>query len=407
MRIFSAASLFVVSLMLAACASAPPGPTPDDAVAESPADTETRFLPDGPSAASFYVRGLEAWDDPERGLAEFSKAIEVDPAFALAWLGRARIHRSLGRLDEALSDYSTALDVDPALIPAYLERAELRRWELGDEGGEQDILDAYRIDPDGLGPSLAYADLIRKDDPNAAFAVLNRAVEIHQGRSDAYYARGTLHRELGRFESARRDFQQAYTTGWGDPWLLGEAVWMRIALGEFELAAAELAEAFVLDPDAREFVLLRARLAALTGDAAQALISYQDYLARDWADQRVQVELAYAATVASRPQDALDALEAFALAKDDDYGLELARAGVSLLSGDEDQGRRVLRSLVVEAGWFTPAWVMLAEIAPDFVQDGQSAATIAAEQTSSFAPGATAFLPFHPELWVWIALWGR
>src|SRR4051812_29010322 len=54
--------------------------------------------------------------------ADYSKAIELDPALAQAYFGRAGMRAQLGDNDGAISDNSKALEIDPSITLAYAAR---------------------------------------------------------------------------------------------------------------------------------------------------------------------------------------------------------------------------------------------------------------------------------------------
>lgn len=83
-----------------------------------------------------------------KAVAAFTKAIELDPSFALAYSNRGWAHIKLGEYEQAIADCSRAIELDPNLAIAYSNRG----WahiELGDY--EQAVTDydrAIELDPD-------------------------------------------------------------------------------------------------------------------------------------------------------------------------------------------------------------------------------------------------------------------
>jgi len=59
---------------------------------------------------------------PEKALEDFSRAIQIDPAKADGWLGRANSLQTLGQYEASLQDYDKAIDIDPKLANAYVNR---------------------------------------------------------------------------------------------------------------------------------------------------------------------------------------------------------------------------------------------------------------------------------------------
>jgi tetratricopeptide (TPR) repeat protein len=59
---------------------------------------------------------------PEKAYEDFSRAIDIDPTRADAYVGRANTLSTLGRYEEALPDYDRAIEIDPELANAYANR---------------------------------------------------------------------------------------------------------------------------------------------------------------------------------------------------------------------------------------------------------------------------------------------
>ncbi|MEE1774575.1 tetratricopeptide repeat protein, partial [Streptomyces sp. JV181] len=61
----------------------------------------------------------------DEALADFARAVEMDPPYAWAFAGRAAVYEALGRHEEALADYDRALEIDPLYEWAVGSRAQL------------------------------------------------------------------------------------------------------------------------------------------------------------------------------------------------------------------------------------------------------------------------------------------
>ena len=58
----------------------------------------------------------------EEALADFTRAIEIDPRKAAGYLGRANTLQIMGHYEKSIQDYNTALDIKPDLANAYVNR---------------------------------------------------------------------------------------------------------------------------------------------------------------------------------------------------------------------------------------------------------------------------------------------
>ncbi len=83
----------------------------------------------------------------EKAVVAFTKAIELDPSFALAYSNRGWVHIKLGEYEQAITDCSKAIELNPSLASAYNSRG----WaytELGQyEQAINDYNKAIELDP--------------------------------------------------------------------------------------------------------------------------------------------------------------------------------------------------------------------------------------------------------------------
>lgn len=151
--------------------------------------------------------------DPELRLKSCSAAAEAG-----RWQGRdlARIyfnrgitHGRLGSYDKARADFDRALDLDPDYALAYRERAvayvALRRYELA-------LRDADRALDLMPGSALAYhkRGVIRGllGEHELAIADFDEALLRAPGNAEIYYNRGVSHDRLKAFAQAVADYDQ-------------------------------------------------------------------------------------------------------------------------------------------------------------------------------------------------------
>ncbi len=92
---------------------------------------------------------------PEKALADFDRAIAIDPQRADGYLGRANALNTLGRHAEALPDYDRAILLNPKLANAYVNRAiaysQLEEYEKAIADYEKGLeLDPKIDDPPGF-----------------------------------------------------------------------------------------------------------------------------------------------------------------------------------------------------------------------------------------------------------------
>lgn len=59
----------------------------------------------------------------QEALANYARAIELDPGYSKAYSNRGTTYREMRRYAEALADYDRAIQVDPTYATAYYNRA--------------------------------------------------------------------------------------------------------------------------------------------------------------------------------------------------------------------------------------------------------------------------------------------
>ncbi|BAZ67692.1 TPR repeat protein [Fischerella sp. NIES-4106] len=126
----------------------------------------------------YYNQGLAKakQKDYAGAIAEFTRAIEVDPYFANALYQRGLAYYDSGEILLAVSDYTAALKLNPESVEAYYYRALAR---------------------------LALKNL------PGAIADADQAIRFDRSYAKAYHLRGVVYRKLGRIQDAIANFKLA------------------------------------------------------------------------------------------------------------------------------------------------------------------------------------------------------
>jgi len=123
-----------------------------------------------------FKRGMDAFvnDDLSESVEEFTKAIEIDPDFALTYVSRGAALMKMHRIEESILDFNRAIELNPEYPKTYHLRG-LARVEVEDhEGAMEDFGNAIDLDPD---------------------------------YGQVYYSRAALQIKLGREDLATEDLQ--------------------------------------------------------------------------------------------------------------------------------------------------------------------------------------------------------
>ena len=102
---------------------------------------------------------------PKKAFEDFSRAIDMDPSRADAYLGRANTLNTLGRYEESLPDYNRAIEIDPKLANAYANRGSAYS-QLGQyQKAIADYEMALELDPE-IDDAPGFMGRLFSDEPN-------------------------------------------------------------------------------------------------------------------------------------------------------------------------------------------------------------------------------------------------
>jgi len=160
--------------------------------------------------AWFSSAYLHAARDLERAIADYDKALELQPGFAEAYNNRGNAKDDLGRHEEAFADYDKALELQPGLAEVYFNRGNAKH-DLGrSEEAIADYDKAIALKPDYAGAynnrGNAKGGLGRSEE---AIADFDKAIASKPGFAEAYNNRGNAKGRLGRHEEAFADYDKA------------------------------------------------------------------------------------------------------------------------------------------------------------------------------------------------------
>lgn len=220
-----------------------------------------------------------------------------EPDFARTYYERGREHEEDHRYAEALADYSRAIKLDPKFVEAYLRRSSIYSWKLPDSERNDamavaDLTKILEITPRAFGAlfnrAQCYMRLGKTDDAITDYSAAIKVAKIEETSFERY-----------KYES--ESLANAYH-------YRGLAYHQR--KGDYARAIADYTEALRLMPHIQMVRFRRAQAYHELKDYEQAANDFKETLARD--PDQANVQAAYAWQLATCPEpkfrDAQEAL---------------------------------------------------------------------------------------------------
>jgi serine/threonine protein kinase/Tfp pilus assembly protein PilF len=191
-------------------------PLSSEAPQSSAPSASASAQPNFQSAKEYYDRAEAKYsklNDNQGALADYNKAIELDPKYVDAYDSRGSL--KLDKLNDtqgALADYNKAIELNDRYTYAYYNRGRLRIYELNDSAGAlADYNKAIELNPQYTsaygGRGALKADYL--NDSSGALADYNKALSIDPKYAYAYNGRGILKEKLNDFKGAFADYNKA------------------------------------------------------------------------------------------------------------------------------------------------------------------------------------------------------
>ena len=182
----------------------------------------------------------------------------------------------LGQEDGALADYDRALQLDPGFAQGYSLRGALLSRQGKNDRALSDFESVVRLRPEDPG---GYKDrggvLVRLGHPQRAIDDLNKSIALDPSRATAYLNRGAAYNNLGQYERAIDDLNKAISL---EPRNAGAYTNRGLAyymIGQYERAIESLSEGVRLAPRNAIVHLNRGNVYAKLGFKEQATGDYE------------------------------------------------------------------------------------------------------------------------------------
>ncbi len=201
-------------------------------------------------------------EDYTGALADTTRAIELDPAYAMAYVVRGGARLDSGDVAGSIVDEEKALELDDTLALAWTYRALARQKQGDADGAIADASKAIELEPKAaVALEARFMARLEKGDRKGAIEDATRAIELDPRRARVWGNRGAVREDLGQHAEAESDYTKAIEL---DP---RQAMWfanrgrVRHQKGDLDGAIDDLARAVELDPNASDAAVTRAQLA--------------------------------------------------------------------------------------------------------------------------------------------------
>lgn len=109
-------------------------------------------------------------DDHKAAIANYDKAIRMNPRYVDAYIGKSRALLDLGKLRDSHVEINKALDIVPVHFKAIYLRAKIQFAQQNYEEAEHDICRALDFKPENISSHILYGNILeaKGDEPGAA-----------------------------------------------------------------------------------------------------------------------------------------------------------------------------------------------------------------------------------------------
>jgi tetratricopeptide (TPR) repeat protein len=164
------------------------------------------------SFVDYNNRGItyHALQQHQAALADFNRAIDMDPNYATAYYNRGITYHALQQHQAALADFNRAIDMDPNYAPAYSGRGNIYAALQQYQATLADFSRAIDLDPnDAQAYSNRGATYAALQQYQAALADCSRAIELDSNYAQAYFSRGNTYDALQQHQAALAAYSRA------------------------------------------------------------------------------------------------------------------------------------------------------------------------------------------------------
>lgn len=263
-----------------------PGGDPEEALKllnEVFEDERIDAMPPKMQAESLIMRGkLLAAEDPDKALADYEKALELDAKNPEYLLARADFYNRQGKYDEAVADIDAVIELRPDVPGSYLVKATILREQEKYDDALAALDKAAEHAPNSAGISQQRGELYRaKGDFPKAIEHFTRVIELHPGLMLPIIHRAEAYLNDKQYDKALADIETVMKENPELPVAHGLKAQTLASLERFPEAIEELKKLTEDEEAQPEFQLQLALYYLFANQPQEAIAAYSDLLKED------------------------------------------------------------------------------------------------------------------------------
>ena len=164
------------------------------------------------TAEEYFYAGLEKYyvQNYNGAVADFTKAIEINPNFDIAYNNRGFVRMEEKKYSSALIDFSKAIEINPDDGEYYFNRAQVKKSKKNYYNAIADYTKATEINPNYFFAYFQRGNAkFKLNDYYGAIADYTKAIEINPNIGEFYFMRSLLKKSLKNYYGSIADVTKA------------------------------------------------------------------------------------------------------------------------------------------------------------------------------------------------------
>lgn len=152
----------------------------------------------------------KGFNDFDLAVADYSKAIQINPCIAEVYALRGILYFEKGQYDTAIADFDKAIKLSPKFVEAYILRGLSYSKKDQNDSVIADFSEVIQLTPDDIRAYITRADAyVEKAQYDLALDDYNTAIKLKPNYVSAYTGRGKAYTKIGKYDLAIIDLNKA------------------------------------------------------------------------------------------------------------------------------------------------------------------------------------------------------